>query len=122
MNAIRMEREALLKIVRENKTKHIAAFEEAIVDFKQLVLQIASANIKLAETGNLENFKKIKSLPSAPTSYEDSYHRAIRMLELSIDEVIEIEEDIFNQLVLDEWNWKRGFTASTMLYKSGMVD
>ena len=49
----------------------------------------------------MKEFLKIKAHPSAPNSYEDSYKRAIRMLELSIDEVIEIEEDVFNQLVLE---------------------
>ena len=48
----------------------------------------------------------------------DNYTRAIRMLELSVEDVIEIEEHIFNQLVLDEWGWKQQFTAMSALYKS----
>ena len=30
----------------------------------------------------------------------------------------ELEEDIFNQLVLDEWSWKNSFTATSALYKT----
>ena len=41
------------------------------------------------------------------------------MLELSVEDIIEVEEDVFNQLVLDEWQWKRSFTASAMSYKTG---
>ena len=119
MNAIKMKRLELLEIVRANKEKHIAEFLEAIQDYKVLILQIAQGNLKLAKTADLADFKKIKSTPSAPVSYEDSYKRAIRMLELSIEDVIEIEEDVFNQLVLDEWSWKHSFTASTMSYKAG---
>ena len=119
MNAIKMNRAELLEIVRANKITHVAQFVESVEDYKKLVLQITQANLKLAKTANLEEFKKIKAMPSTPTSYEDSYKRAIRMLELSVEDIIEVEEDVFNQLVLDEWSWKRGFTATTQSYKVG---
>lgn len=120
MNAIKMSRLELLGIVQDNKVKHVAEYLEAVEDYKTLVLQIATANLKLAKTANMQDFAKIKAHPIAPNSYEDSYKRAIRMLELSIDEVIEIEEDVFNQLVLDEWSWKRGFTVGNAMYKSSI--
>jgi hypothetical protein len=83
------------------------------------VLQINTDNLKVAKTGDLEKFKRIRQMPPVPVSYEDSYKRAIRMLELSVDDIIEVEEDVFNQLVLDEWSWKRSFTANSTMYKSG---
>lgn len=119
MNAIKMNRLELLEIVRANKEKHITEFAEAVSDYKILVLKVAQANAKLAKTADLEKFKQMKALPSSPVSYEDSYRRAIRMLELSVEEIIEVEEDIFNQLVLDEWSWKRSFIAASATYKSG---
>jgi hypothetical protein len=119
MNAIKMNRLELLALVQANKIKHIADFTESVEDYKTLVLQYSAANLKLAKTGNLEEFKKIKSLPGAPVSYEASYARAIRMLELSVDEIIEVEEDVFNQLVLDEWSWKRSFVLANSTYKIG---
>lgn len=118
MQSIKMNRLELLGIVKANALEHTAEFNESVEDYKVLVLQMSTANLALAETADLSEFKKIKSLPSAPTSYENSYRRATRMLELSVEEIIDVEEDVFNQLVLDEWDWKRGFTASSMLYKS----
>lgn len=120
MNAIKMKRLELLDIVRANKEKHIAEYVEAVNDYKALVIQIAAFNLKLAKTGELDQIKKTKGMPQVPQSFEDSYKRAIRMLELSVEDIIEVEEDVFNQLVLDEWQWKRGFTASTMSYKVGV--
>lgn len=119
MNAIKMNRLELLEIVRANKLTHVAQYAEAVEDYKSLVLQVSTGNLKLAKTASLDEFKKMKRTPEAPNSYEDSYKRAIRMLELSVEDIIEVEEDVFNQLVLDEWSWKRGFTASTVAYKSG---
>lgn len=120
MNAIKMKRLELLEIVSANKEKHIADFVEAIADYKALVLKISTANLKLAKTGDLEEFKNMKPTPAAPVSYEDSYKRAVRMLELSVDDIIEVEEDVFNQLVLDEWHWKRTFSAGNAFYKSSL--
>lgn len=120
MNAIKMKRLELLDIVRNNKEKHITEFDEAVVDYKALVLKTSTDNLKLAKTGELVSFKKMRPTPAEPTSYEDSYKRAIRMLELSVEDIIEVEEDVFNQLVLDEWSWKRSFTASSTFYKSGL--
>lgn len=120
MNAIKMNRIALLDIVRANQSKHVAEFVEATEDYKALVLQITQANVKLAKTADLVQFKNIKAVPAAPTSYEKDYGRAIRMLELSVEEIIEVEEDVFNQLVLDEWQWKNHFTMSNSMYKTGV--
>lgn len=120
MNAIKMNRLELLGIVRENMTKHTAEYLEAVEDYKKLILQLATSNLKLASTQELVEFAKMKSVPARPASYEASYKRAERMLELSIEDVIEVEEDVFNQLVLDEWSWKNSFTASNSLYKVGV--
>lgn len=119
MNAIKMNRLELLDIVRANRTKHVEEFIEAVEDYKDLVLKLSAANAKLGKTRDLEKFKEMKAVPSAPVSYEDSYKRAIRMLELSVEDIIEVEEDVFNQLVLDEWAWKRNFTISNSMYKTG---
>lgn len=118
MDAVKVNRQELLKIVRENKEKHIKEFDESVEDYKKAVIKIAESNLKLAQTGDLDKIAKFQMQPGKPTSYESSYTRAIRMLELSVEDEIKVEEDVFNQLVLDEWNWKNNFTASASLYKT----
>ncbi len=120
MNPIKMNRVDLLAIVRENNTKHKVEYLEAVEDYKLVTVKQAKENLKLANTGDLEKIAQIRSMLPAPQSYEESYNRAIRMLELSIDVIIEIPEEVFNQLVLDEWHWKRGFTTMSTMYKSAM--
>lgn len=118
MRDVKINKAELLDIVRVNKEKHIKEFAEAVEDFKKAALNIAESNLKLAQTADTEQIAKFKALPSKPVSYEDSYTRAIRMLELSVDDVIEVEEHIFNQLVLDEWQWKQNFAVTSALYKT----
>ena len=118
MNAVNLKRLELLEIVKTNMLKHIVEFNEAVIDYKNAVLKICEDNLVQAQTGQIDNFKKIAFLPTTPVSYENSYKRAIRMLELSVDDTIEVEEDVFNQLVLDEWDWKHSFSVSNASYKS----
>ena len=118
MNSVKMNRKELLKIVKDNQKKHVAEYEESVVDYKAAVIKLAKANVKLANSGELSEIRKMKNTPQAPSSYEDNYSRAIRMLELSVEDIIDVEEHIFNQLVLDEWGWKQNFTAQSALYKS----
>ena len=117
MDSIKMKRSELLVIVRENQIKHVAEYGEAVEDFKNLVVKIAKENLKTVNTGDLEKIARVRAFPQAPRSYEKEYGRAIRMLELSVDDVVEIDEHTFNQLVLDEWSWKQAFTAMSASYK-----
>jgi hypothetical protein len=118
MNSVKIDRDQLKTIVLENKQKHVAEYIEAVNDYKTAVLKIAKDNLKLAQTADMDKFKQIKSVPTPPQSYENDYNRAIRMLELSVETVIELEDEIFNQLVLDEWNWKFNFSLSNSTYKT----
>lgn len=118
MRSVKVNKFELLGILGINRETHVTTFEEAVADYKAAALKIAQDNLELAKTEDLGKIAKIKPLPQAPISYADNYDRAIRMLQLSVDDVIELEEDVFNQLVLDEWHWKHQFVASASLYKT----
>lgn len=118
MRNVKVMKVDLLKVVLENKEKHIAAYNEAVEDYKAIVIKLAKANLKLANTGDLNEIAKIRNLPMAPVSYEKEYDRSLRMLELCCEIEINVEETEFNQLVLDEWNWKNSFALMASTYKS----
>jgi len=118
MRSVKVEKSELMSILQENKKKHIKEYDEAVKDYKKAALKVAKEHVELAKSGDLDQIAKIKAMPQRPFSYEDSYNRAIRMMELSVDNVIELEEQIFNQLVLDEWSWKNAFVATGALYKT----
>lgn len=118
MRSVKVEKAELLSIVRENKKKHVKEFDESVKDYKKAALKVAKEHVDLAKSGDLDQISKIRAMPARPTSYEKEYDRAIRMLELSVEDTIELEDDVFNQLVLDEWTWKHQFVASSALYKT----
>lgn len=118
MNSVKVDRKQLLYIVRENQKKHVIEYLDAVEDYKAAVIKLCKQNMKLAKSEDVEVLKQIKHFPEKPLSYESNYTRAIRMLELSVEDVIEIEEYLFNQLVLDEWDWKQRFANLSASYKS----
>lgn len=118
MRNVKLNKNELLDIVRKNKDKHVAEYKESVQDYCDAALKIAQANLKLAKTGEMSKIGEMQDMPREPTTYETSYTRAVRMLELSVDEVIELDETTFNQLVLDEWSWKSSFTQTSTFYKS----
>lgn len=118
MNSVKINRLQLLVIVRENREKHIKEFAESVEDYKKAAINVTQRNLELANTGDIEQIAKIKGMPQKPASYEKEYDRAIRMLTLSVEDVIDLQQDIFNQLVLDEWLWKNAFVAAGSMYKS----
>jgi hypothetical protein len=118
MRTVKVDKTKLMTTLLANRDTHVAAYNESVNDYKEVVAKMARANLKLANTGDLESIAKMKAIPSAPTSHEDSYTKAIKMLEFSVESVIELEEMIFNQLVLDEWSWKHAFTVTSTMYKT----
>ncbi len=132
MKTVNVLREKLIQTVTENRTKHIADYQDALVVYRQLLadtLKQNSAtyarNARLAKeavsTGTTLEFtelKSLKSIPVMPVSYESAYDKALAMLTFSADEVIELDSTVFNQLVLDEWQWKHQFETTTAFYKS----
>lgn len=118
MNEVNINKNKLLSILMENKLTHIANYKEAEQDYIDAVLIICTNNLKLAEYGIIKKFGDIKPIPTKPVSYETDYNKAIRMLELSIDNNIALSKYEFSQLVLDEWEWKHDFKMSSMNYKT----
>jgi len=122
MKNVNINKTVLLQILRDNKEKHLADYAEAVEDYMSLALKIAKDNLKIAKICDLDQLKRNKPLPSPPECFENDYNRSIRMLELIVleDVTIEIEEHLFNQLVLDEWQWKQTFTNLSLSYKAGL--
>lgn len=114
MESVKLNKNELLKIVREKKEQHVKEYDEAVKDFRIAVIKICNENMELAEAGKLD----LKAMPPKPTSYETNYNRAIRMLELSVDDVVELNQYEFAKLVLDEWEWKQVFSTMNSTYKT----
>ena len=43
------------------------------------------------------------------------------MLEMSVDDEIELTEEEFSNIILDDWNWKRNFARLNSNYKMSLA-
>ena len=125
--SVKVNKNNLLEVIHQNKEKHILEYEEAMQDYALVLLSVSEKNFRIAiqRLSQIRATGKIKdlpwqSLPNEPQSYEAEYTRAIRMLEMSVENDLDVEAQVFNQLALDEWSWKGQFLAYTTSLK-GML-
>jgi hypothetical protein len=113
MENVRIDKSDLLKIIQENRAKHREVFEEAIEGYRKMAVAELERSIAAAKAG--QQFARMLSLPE-PVDQTKEYDRAIRMLSLSLDSAIVLDEQTFANLVMDEWHWTKHWTGSNSLY------
>ena len=58
MRSVKVEKNELLGIVRDNKKKHVKEFDESVKDYKKAALKVAKEHVELAKSGDLEQIAK----------------------------------------------------------------
>jgi len=51
-----------------------------------------------------------------PMNQTPEYDQAIRMLEMSVEDEVELTAGEFSQFVMDRWHWKQQFSATNSAY------
>lgn len=115
MKSVKVKRTELIAKVEENRAKHIDEYSEAFKAWREeQAAKITAASMKLSS--NPCDFNLYVYVLQSPTSHEDDYDRALEMLRMSVDDVIELDQAEFRQLVCDEWQWQQAFKAVTTSY------
>lgn len=116
MREVKVKKEELLEILKENRDKHRKVFNEAMTGYRAEAIKQLDINIQKAKTGGkVITFIRLEE----PTDQTDDYERAIGMLEMCVDDEINVSSQEYQQYVLDKWNWSDQFnlTNSTYLMK-----
>ncbi len=119
MNAITVDKAALLTKLRENREKHRAIFLEAQEGYR--IAAIAELDKMLAEAKAGKKIRRTVTLVE-PMDQTSDYDRAISMLEMSVDDKITLEEHDFQSFVQDQWRWKKQWSTSNSLYSKSLSD
>jgi hypothetical protein len=115
MKTVKVNKSELLVILRENRKKHTIEYKESIKAYR-----VKAADLLNKELQKVINGKKfdIRFDLVKPISHEKDYDLIIKMVEMSVETIMELEQGEFNTLVNDEWNWKSTFTSS--IYSNSM--
>ena len=119
MTAIKVDKLELIRKLTENREKHRAIFLEASEGYRTAA--IAELDSMLADAKAGKTIRRSVTLVQ-PMDQTKDYDRALQMLAMSVEDAIVLEESDFRCYVLDEWNWKAGFSASNIRYSKILQD
>lgn len=115
MQTVNIKRDVLLDILKKNRDEHRAIFLEAQKKYREEVITHLDRMLQDARDN-----KRIRTRVELiePSDHTVEYERAIRMLELSTDDIIELTEHEFTAYVMDEWTWSRQWALSNAGYST----
>lgn len=141
---IQVNRLRLIETLEANRTKHIQDYEEAMAGYKaillskideafadakkQLELKYEKTKLRVSSFTDSDIAKQRDSFTlidditvemKVPRSYAKEYDAAIDMAKWDVRETLELTNAEFTCFVRDQWDWKPGFEAVSMLYKVG---
>ena len=113
MTTVTVNRDDLLKALKENRDKHRDVFMRAIKGYRERVIAELDRSLQDAKSG-----RKICRYVGLvePEDHTKDYDRIIRMTEMEVSDTMELSESEFSSYVMDEWSWRQSFTTSTANY------
>jgi hypothetical protein len=112
-----VNREQLLQTLRTNRDEHHAVYTEALAAYRSGMVAWHREQVAAIQDGRKVHRYAPSSLPE-PEDHTADYDRTIQMLEWAVSDTVEIDEQAFTELVLDEWSWSGRWRDSTHSYTS----
>lgn len=113
MRTVRVNKGDLVNALTENRKKHKADYEKACEGYRDDMRTTLKDFVGKLSSG--ENVAVIiRDMP--PEDHTKDYDVALKMLEMSVEQTIELSQEDFHHLVLDDWDWKRGWMMSNSKY------
>lgn len=118
--SVNVEKVALLEKLKANLQTHKQDYKEAVEGYKIKVENDFIVALRRVQATSAEALVGINMSMNCtpPNNHEDDYNEIIMMLEMSVDEIINLDSHSFKQYVMNEWAWSRSFTATASMYKS----
>jgi len=113
MDVVKVRVEELMETVKKNRDSHRDVFRRAQEGYRVKVIELLDQMLENARRGG--QISLAFDLP-VPTDHTVDYDRVIKMLEMTVDEEVELDQGDFAQYVMDDWSWKRQFVANTVTY------
>lgn len=115
MEDITVEKATLIEAITANRKGHRAIFEEAVEGYKEQVEKVLEERLAEIRRGQIIHISVNLPLPQDHTR---DYDRVLKMLEMSVDETVTLDETTFAMYVMDDWNWKHGFLQTNSAYSA----
>jgi hypothetical protein len=113
MNTVKVKRTEILSRIKTNREAHRELFLKAQDGYRQDMIEELDRMLQEARDG-----KKIRRTIALvePQDHTADYDRVIDMLEMSQDEILEIEAHEFDMYVRDNWSWRAFANETNSMY------
>jgi hypothetical protein len=140
---VEVNRVKLIEALTSNREKHVQEYDEAMAGYKAVLLSKIDQAFKDARKEIEAKYEKTKAKVTnftdadiakqrdsftlidaitvemkVPRSYAKEYDAAIDMAKWDVRETLDLTHAEFTCFVRDQWDWKSGFEAVSMLYKA----
>lgn len=115
MRKVTVLKSELAEKLRENRANHRQAFEEAVEGYRKKVTEELERHIGRVKNGS--PYRVYVVFPQ-PEDHTADYDRALKMLEMHQGDTVEIAQQEFAQIVMDDWDWKDAFLTTNASYTS----
>ena len=110
-------------VLADNRAQHERIYKESLAGYlRQAEKKLREATTKVA--GYLAQIEAGEHIPlhsihfglEKPEHHLEAYDTVIQMLKHTTDEELELGPDEYRMLVMDEWEWQRGFLMRNAVY------
>jgi hypothetical protein len=111
---------AVTEKVRHNRARHQRVYTAALDGYVKDTRRKLLAEARLLLREHVPHAVRINVYP--PGDHTKDYDRVLAMLEMHTDPTITMNEQTFAQFVLDDWDWKDEWLATTSTYAVDFVE
>jgi len=108
----------LIEAVKKQRAVHAEEYKAAMEGWRSRMMALGR---ELMDKGpKLAKFPRaLRNSIEVPKSHDEDFAVAIQMLEMSVDDKIELDQDDYAQLVLGKWRWRDEWAMSNRAYIGG---
>lgn len=111
---LKYPKEQLLEKLKANREKHAADFKAAMKEYYKATQAACKRVLDMLESGKEVNHAQVLKNLTRPVDQTKHYDRIIEMLSFTSVDQIELSQEVFTQIVLDEWDWKSSYEATKL--------
>lgn len=112
MKDVTVDKNVLLATLQNNRKQHADEFKKIMESYMETLTVKFEEGYDLLSKGEIPDL----DMPSIPESHTSDYDRAIKMVEMEVNDHFILEDHDFRQLVMDEWSWKHIFEMTKSAY------
>jgi hypothetical protein len=123
MDTINVNKAKLLITLKDNRDEHAMIYTEAKEQYALDLIAATEARLEAVKAAYrndepIDKMNKPINLP-VPEVHTEDFDTAIKMLEWSLADEVELSQHEFTQYVENKWRWAQTFALNTASYANG---